>query len=101
MNLESGINKLSLLGIAFVAGWISCQSFYGLEALWVQKNQLAQTAAHAICDRGKARDLAGQLLASDDGNVSQNAAKEGLKGCDRVSPQRVPQVAKILAESKK
>lgn len=98
---EKRADIVSYLGMAFVAGWISCQGYYGLTQLWTQKAQLAQTAAQAICDRGKARDLAGQLEASTTGAVSDTAVVGGLTGCKKVSPEKVPQVAKILSEPKK
>lgn len=98
---EKRADFVSAIGVAFVAGWISCQGYYQLGHLWTQKAQLSQVAAQAICDRGKARDLAGQLAASDDGGVSKQASIEGLRGCGKVSPKQVPQVAKILSEPKK
>ena len=96
MNWEKYGNVTSWIGMAFVAGWISCQSYYGLERLWVQKNALAQTAAQAICDRGKARSAAGALLATDNADDVSGKAAEALKGCPKVSPKSVPQVAAIL-----
>lgn len=89
---------ISYLGLAFVVGWISCQSYYGLTNLWAQKNQLAQAAAQAVCDRGKARDAAGKLIASDGNDQDIAQAGQELRGCGKVSPDKVPQVAKILKQ---
>lgn len=61
----------------FVAGWVSCQVYYGLNHLWVERNQLAQTAATAICD-----------------NQYEDA------DCKKVNPQAIPEVAKIVKGAK-
>jgi hypothetical protein len=78
MTWEKRGDIISYLGLAFVAGWICCQSYYGLSHLWQERNQLAQTAATAICTD--------QYLDTD---------------CKKVSPKAIPQVAKIVSEKTK
>ncbi len=40
MTWEKRLNTISLLGAAFVAGWLSSSGYYNLTTLWQQKNQL-------------------------------------------------------------
>ncbi len=40
MTLERQLNTVSIIGIAFVTGWLSSAGYYNLTHLWQQKNQL-------------------------------------------------------------
>lgn len=40
MILERRIDLVSMIGIAFVVGWLSNSGYYNIAKLWQQKNQL-------------------------------------------------------------
>lgn len=40
MTLERGFSMASLMGVAFVLGWLSNSGYYNISQLWQQKNQL-------------------------------------------------------------
>lgn len=89
-------DTISYVGLAFVAGWISCQSYYGLSHLWEQRNTLAQVAAQAACDMARAREVAGQAIEANKNLYVPSPSFSRLKPCPKVTPTSIPSVAKVL-----
>ncbi len=40
MRLERGLDRVSVLGALFVAGWLSCSAYYAIPHLWRTQAQL-------------------------------------------------------------
>lgn len=107
MTWEKRADIASYLGMAFVAGWISCQSYYGLTTLWKAQDKLVhveQTEVpklktnlkQADCDRAKLASVAGEAIASAQSNSIPTPNYSDISDCPKVAPVKAPPVAAIL-----
>lgn len=81
MMLESRADTVSMLGMVFVAGWISCSAYYAIPHLWQKQAQLIQVQTKEV---PKLKAIAGcqslrAKIATTEAVKSENGADVDLR----------------------
>ena len=82
--VEHRADWVSYGAMFFVAGWISCQSYYKLEALWDQRNALQSQVVkvEATCQTLRREAIRGFLEQQDEHGIAPDWSK--IKPCPPV-----------------
>jgi hypothetical protein len=104
---ERRADMVSIVGVAFVVGWLSCGGYYSITKLWAVEDRfvavetrevpaLKTQVRQANCDKNRLVDLAAQGIVASQTDAVAAPKWEDLHGCPTQPAVKAPEMTKIL-----